>query len=634
MRPKVSIAPAQAEKSKRFALLGWSGFILVSLTGIFYLPQLVPVVPSISDSYFVGYSNRTGVILLLFCLILGGYFCRFIEFRSHDASFKDRVPQEKVWLWVGVFSAGWAFVYFLARGLQGFSESGYLIDRVKMLAEGATPYKDFEFAYGPIFLYGPRALMLLHLSAEDSYYVFWLFTLLVGVWMLAEVIDLLEYPGAQKSEAFSLLCLYALPAVLGAGFNYTFFRFLPAAYLGLLVQRTDTPGQEGYSATPMLMAVGSTAVILLVSPEVALAFAAGVIGYFALFGFRRAPSNGRRYWARYSLFVFAEVGILLGAGRLKLFTTLKAFAGGAYNFPIVPAGHILFFLFCCGSVTLYAASRLRAGAQGGGMLMVLAVSIGTLFGGLGRCDVWHVGFEGIGVLVVATLLMSARPNLWCGYRIAFVVLIVAAPAITALWWYQAALVSKVAFLRMAQYEPHSLMTTKLDTAAEQYFARKEGRAKARLKTDLLRASSSVPSQMDFRSMYPGASEVLDVPFGYKPNQFGEYRAVGIDSGYFFGLLNAFTPAAVMKKIDELRAHPERDLLLPDDFREECTVHPAAERRILQVVFMSPFVPPVRHIDNVRESLCEFITTHYQVIQAAKSGDHGYELWRLSRDAKR
>jgi hypothetical protein len=629
MGPQMSLAPAQTAKPSHLALLLWSGFIAVALAGIFYLPQLLPVPPSISDSYFVGYSNRAGVLLLLFFLVLGGYLCRSIEFRSHDASFSERVPREKVWLWVAIFSAGWVLVYFLAQGLQGFAESVYLIDRLKMLAEGGTPYKDFEYAYGAVFLYGPRALMLLHLSAEDSYYVFWLFTLLAGVWMLAEVIGLLEYPGARKSEAFSLLCLSALPAVLSAGVNYTLFRFLPAAYLGLLVQRMDERGQERHGATAMLMAVGSTVILLLVSAEVALAFTAGVIGYFTLFGFRREETKGWRYWTRYALFVFAEAGVLWLAGRLGLFNTLKAFGGGAYNFPIVPGGHILFFFFCCGLVTLYAANRLRTGARGGGMLMVLAVSIVTLFAALGRCDVWHVGFEGIGVLVVATLLVSARSKVWRSYRIAFVVLFVAAPALTALWWYQAALISKVAFLRLSRSDPHSFVTAKLDRAAEQYFARKESPAKARLKTDLLRASGSVPTQIDLRSIYPGASEVLDAPFGYKPNQFGEYRTAELDSGYFFGLLNAFTHTAVMTKIDELRAHPERDLLLPEDFTEQCTVHPAAERRLLQVVFMSPLVPPVKHRDSVWEPLCTYITTHYQVIQPAQSDDYGYELWRRS-----
>ena len=476
--------------------------------------------------------------------------------------------------------------------------------------------------------------MLLRLSEEDSYYVFWLLTLLIGVWMLARVIDLLECPGARKSEAFSLLCLSALPAVLGAGYNYTFFRFLPAAYLGLLVQHMDARGRERDGATAMLMAVGSTLILLLVSPEVALAFAVGVIGYFTVFGFGRGLSIGWRYWSRYALFVFIEAGILWEADRLKLFTTLKAFAGGAYNFPIVPGGHILIFFFCCGLATLYAAKRLRARVRGDGMLMVLAVSILTLFAALGRCDVWHVGFEGIGFLLIATLLVSAMPKLWRGYRIAFVVLFVVAPALTALWWYQAALITKVAFLRLSQLEPQSLVTTKLDRAAERYFARKMNRSQARLKTDLLRASSSVPSQIDLQSTYPGASDVLEAPFGYKPNQFGEYHTAGLDRGYFFGLLNAFTHAAVATKIDELRAHPDRDLLLPEDFTEECKVHPAAERRVIQVVFMSPFVPAIRHSDSASEPLCEFITTHYTVIQAAQSGNYGYELWRRSRDAER
>ena len=85
MSLQMSIAPSQTRKSERIALLRWSGFIVVALTGMFYLPQLLPVAPSISDSYFVGYSNRAGVLLLLFFLVLGGYFCRFIEFRSHDA---------------------------------------------------------------------------------------------------------------------------------------------------------------------------------------------------------------------------------------------------------------------------------------------------------------------------------------------------------------------------------------------------------------------------------------------------------------------------------------------------------------------------------------------------------------------
>ena len=147
--PEMITAPSQTRKSEHTALLGWSGFVVVALAGIFYLPQLIPVPPSVSDSYFVGYSNRSGVLLLIFFLLVGGYFCRFIKLRSHDASFSEPVSREKVWLWLGVFGVGWAFVYLLARGLGGFGESGFLIDRIKMLADGGDTLQRFRISLRP-----------------------------------------------------------------------------------------------------------------------------------------------------------------------------------------------------------------------------------------------------------------------------------------------------------------------------------------------------------------------------------------------------------------------------------------------------------------------------------------------------
>jgi hypothetical protein len=79
---------------------------------------------------------------------------------------------------------------------------------------------------------------------------------------------------------------------------------------------------------------------------------------------------------------------------------------------------------------------------------------------------------------------------------------------------RARLLASATIFRLHQFESHSVMTTKLDRAVEQYYARKENREKARLMTDLLRASSSVPSHIDLWATYPGASEVLDAPFAH------------------------------------------------------------------------------------------------------------------------
>ena len=71
----------------------------------------------------------------------------------------------------------------------------------------------------------------------------------------------------------------------------------------------------------MLMAVGSTVILLLVSAEVALSFTVGVIGYFTVFGFRRGLSIGWRYWTRYALFVLCgdrrPLGRQVGSDSLR-----------------------------------------------------------------------------------------------------------------------------------------------------------------------------------------------------------------------------------------------------------------------------------------------------------------------------
>ena len=243
---------------------------------------------------------------------------------------------------MAAFAAAGIAMCFLTRGLHGFDESRYLIDRVKQLALGKTPFRDFEFAYGALFLYGPRLLMLLHLTAEQSYFAFWLLCLLGGVWLLHQTLEMLDYPSQHKVGIFHFFCLFGLIAVFCTGLNYTLWRFLPASYFGLLVQREDGLSGRRHRVMAMLMSVGFTAAVLMISPEMGLAYAAGSVGYFAVFG-----RWDKRSVAEYFGFLTLEVALLLIEDRIGALATLKAFSSGAFNFPIVPAGHILFLFFAC-----------------------------------------------------------------------------------------------------------------------------------------------------------------------------------------------------------------------------------------------------------------------------------------------
>ena|GEM_PF-1381321 len=604
----------------RLRWMAAAAFVLVGMVSVFVVPQYVPVSPSISDSYFFGYSNRTGVLLLLLCLAVGAFFSRYLRIHFSEAGGETRLPRRVIWLWMAIFAAGWAVMYVLVRGTQGFGESVYLLDRVKMLAAGLRPYRDFEFAYGALFLYGPRALMLLHWSAETSYFVWWLICLLSGVWLLARTVEMLDYPSGRKAEIFQMLCCFALPALLSTGLNYTLLRFVAAPYLALIVQRLDRRGDDRYRLYARGMCVVSTAILLVISPEMGLAFAAGSAVYLSLFGgWNKVVVGG------HVAMLVAEAGLIESANRLEILGTLKAFSEGAFNFPIIPAGHILWFFFCCGITAVFVAHRLRGGLKGDGMLMVVAVSAPALFAALGRCDGGHVAFGGLGIVLVSMLLTSSFPRIWTGYRAVFLLLLVFLPVVTSLWNYRTML-SKVLFARIFQTEPRG-SNTKLDEWIERAMRLGLGETKAKVKFAKLKSSSQSASELDPLASYPDHEVLLEAPFGYRPRGFGSYYSARIDGGYYDGLGNMFTVPGVDRKMKEMSTHPEKNLLLPDNYEEQCTVDMAAERKLILVLFVYPYRGRVRHWDSVWAPICTFIDEHYEKTFDLGEAGYGYGVWK-------
>ena len=522
--------------------------------------------------------------------------------------------------WMAAFAVSWAVMYFLVHGLQGFGESIYMIDRLKLLAEGGRPYRDFEFAYGVLLLYGPRALMVLHLSAEQAYFVFLLACYLGGIWMLARIFALLDYPSEHKATIFSMLCLLGLQVTLSTGLNYVLLRFISAPYFGLLVQRTDSQGSGRRDRIfAMLMAAGFTVLMLMISPEMGVAFGAGTIGYFCVF-----CQRDWRSVTDYVGFLGIEVAIFLGADRLGIFFTLKAFSGGAFSFPIVPAPHILLFFVGCGLVTLFVAERFRSGSRGDGMLMVVAVSGAALFAALSRCDPGHTVLSGIGLVIVAAMLASSVPKFWRWYRLAFFFFFLLIPMATGVWSYRP-LLSKLIFLRVLQSEPHGTQTC-LDRLMERAMERQLGHAQGRIKFEKLKGAGSAATEFDLHAAFPQLSGVLTTPFGFAPKGFGIYHSANLRPGYFAGLNNLFTPAMVRRKIEELQADPGGRLLLPDNFVDQCKLDPVVAREQMRTLLAYPFSGTVRHSDSVWAPLCSYIDSHYRrTIDMGPQG-YGYSVW--------
>ncbi len=100
----------------------------------------------------------------------------------------------------------------------------------------------------------------------------------------------------------------------------------------------------------------------------------------------------------------------------------------------------------------------------------------------------------------------------------------------------------------------------------------------------------------------------------------------VDPGFFYGTMNVLTPEAVRRKIAELDAHLDRPLLIINGNEDSCRFDPAGERHGLDRLFFYWYRAPVRHSESILEPLCQYVTVHYAVTEAAAPERFGYAVW--------
>jgi hypothetical protein len=132
--------------------------------------------------------------------------------------------------------------------------------------------------------------------------------------------------------------------------------------------------------------------------------------------------------------------------------------------------------------------------------------------------------------------------------------------------------------------------------------------------------------LDLHAAYPGPDGVLEAPFAFSPDGLGTYHAPRIDTGYFEGLELAFTSESIQRKILELKAHPERNLLLPENFENRCALHVDSEYWAIRTLFWYPYASRPKNLVNTRAPLCMFISAHYRMIQNPGPRGYGYGVW--------
>lgn len=300
-------------------------------------------------------------------------------------------------------------MWVIARTSNGWRidfEASHFLWRLQLMELfGARPYLDFQHEYGPALLYVPlfvhRLLAPAGVTLEAAYYLSHLGASVLGMAAIAVILDHTRIPRVRKEVAFCLLAAAGLMPYMGLNGNLV--RYFPP-YLSVLLAAQTLGRTHGRTWTvAVVSALGL--VNILISPEIALAFGVGWGAYCVFIG-----------WTDRRRAVLGFAGLVV-AGAIGMVTlppeyagTVFSFSGGANNFPLVPAVHIVFYLTSLFVVvpTLFADALSGRGRPPALLFAMATICVVMIPGALSRADPPHVLFFGLGLSLLLLVQAGMR----------------------------------------------------------------------------------------------------------------------------------------------------------------------------------------------------------------------------------
>jgi hypothetical protein len=299
-------------------------------------------------------------------------------------------------------------------------ETRHFIHRA-MLMElyGLRPYTDFQAEYGPLLtatpVYVHWLLQPLGASLEQAYFASHLLLNVAGLWCIYYVLSLAKMPAKAKIVAFVVLGIAGFAPYMGL--NGVLLRYL-APYAGLLLgSRLLTQllssgiGPVRSWLCSVLTILSLIAINVILSPEAAVAFAIAWLAY----GLLVLPSDRRILLV--SAVALAVAGVLCWLSLpTPYYGSVLRFSAGANNLPLLPVPHLLLYI---GTLFILVPPLLAVGvrkaapgkASSGaicGALGILCVVMAP--GALGRCDLPHVLFFGMGASMLLMVFLANMSN--------------------------------------------------------------------------------------------------------------------------------------------------------------------------------------------------------------------------------
>ena len=597
----------------------FAAFVCFALLCVFWLPLAVPPKPNFSASWVYGFNNKVSLLAFLAALIIGAFALRGDDLSVSEQEPKENLPLRTLWIALGATTLACAVMTLICYPVDGIEETPYLLNRIRVLLTGVHPYTGFEFIYGPALLYIPWFFAkILRFSSFWAYFATWYLMWLAGTALQFLVIRSLRFPRWAARGAFWFLWWIFVPALMGTGLQFTPVRQLSVIVAMLLYDRVYTR-RPGWM--PVFAAVGLQAGLFLLSPELAIAFAAAAVTYTFCAGFWGGTQR------RSAGAVLAHIaGMVAGFALLTVFVlklhvldSAKEFGGGAADIPLLLTPGSFCVLACVFLAAAFCVFRLRHNAVHGPAVATALAGFSLLAGAFGRADLGHLAIYLVGGVLVALLLAAQRQRLWRPSIIALSVLVVVPLMVTRIY------AQHLAFLQSAvEYAlPNGRTDTWMGRHLLQFAVRHGGPASVHKLMVRATKGSTDPAEV-FTSETP----VMMAPFGYYvPTSASLHSNVAL--GYMDGMNDMLGTPQIERKEQELATHPERDLLLPHTFgdAERCAAQPQDFEGLLRAQYGFNYLRPHNQM-RMLVPFCQYILDRYTLKEASPDPRFHYDLWTL------
>lgn len=580
-------------------------FLLLFAIAFFRVPFFFPVAPSVSASYVYQFNNRVATLIFIAGVAAFAIWSRGMGLKPSEKDSRVSAGVCALVVVAGLVLSSFFIWIVWPFGLHG--EADYAFSRIAQLASGKLPYRDFEFAYGPLLLYPPLWISkLFHVSLISGYFTWWMFNWALGICILRWIINAIEMPSPYRRAIFLIFSFgFAVP-LWAFGLNYAPMRAMVSGGLAVFVFRTFQRGFRSHVAAAIV--VLCAAVDTAVSPEHGLAFMAGTGLYVCI-----SAWSERRFWSVFYWIVPGFGAIVALSAKLGVYTTLRAFSSGAYNFPIMPTQDVLCVLALYVVAACAAYHAWRSGERRTALVYLLCVSMCGLPTCFGRADSGHMQLGAFPAVVTGALFLGRYRRFSLVFALVFVYYVYSDYARAQFGDIRAEVKRRIFDPEKGSPELRSLVAG---------VAHRLHKDRAIARTDALAA---YVSDLHARTIPPRLPNgIVDAPLGITTNGVADMTGK-IDYGYFFGQENAVMPYQIASIIRWLAAHPERDLVLPVGAERDCYHYSDGENRSFSSVYGVRWATPRRRME-IFQPLCEYIVTHYS--PEGSGYDEGRaSLWR-------